>query len=97
MEDMSGIAYLAEASEQSDGTTHFVFDVPPLAFPSSLTASERDVASRIVQGDGRAAIAAARGVSLPTVNKQMASVFRKLNVRDRAELIAMLLRPAIDP
>jgi DNA-binding CsgD family transcriptional regulator len=50
----------------------------------------------IVQGEGRAAIAAARGVSLPTVNKQMVSVFRKLNVRGRAELIAVLLRPPGD-
>ena len=93
---MSGSQRVFEAYEHDDGTTHFIVGVPPLAFPSSLTAAERDVALRIVQGEGRAAIAAARGVSLPTVNKQMVSVFRKLNVRGRTELIAVLLRPPGD-
>lgn len=93
---MTGSRRLIEAYEGDDGATRFVLEVPPLAMPASLTPAERDVASRIVEGDGHAAIAMARGVSLPTVNKQVVSVFRKLNVRSRAELVAALLRPPVD-
>lgn len=93
---MSDSQRLLGAYEHDDGMTRFVLEVPPLVMPASLTAAERDVASRIVQGDGRAAIAGARGVSLPTVNKQVVSVFRKLTVCGRAALTALLLRTPAD-
>ena len=93
---MSGSHRLIEAYEGGDGATRFVLEVPPLAMPSSLTPAERDVAARIVEGAGHAAIAAARGVSLPTVNKQVVSVFRKMKVGSRAELVAALMRPPAD-
>lgn len=40
-----------------------------------------------------AAIAARRGVSAPTVAKQVASMFERLGVGSRAELFAALLQP----
>lgn len=73
--------------------TLFVFDLPRLPADCPLSPAEREVTERILLGETNAAIAALRGVSVPTIAKQVASVFVKLGVRSRAELIATLLRP----
>jgi DNA-binding CsgD family transcriptional regulator len=66
-----------------------------LSFPrapsatSGLTPAEREVALAVLAGLSNADIARARGSSARTVANQVASVFRKLGVRSRAELAAL--------
>jgi DNA-binding CsgD family transcriptional regulator len=55
-----------------------------------LTKAEREVARMLVLGDTNAEIARRRGSSVHTVANQVASIFRKLGVSTRAELVARL-------
>jgi DNA-binding CsgD family transcriptional regulator len=73
-----------------DGGEHIVLSFPLDApeVPSSLTKAERAVAVLVLEGRSDAEIAALRGVSKRTVANQVASVFRKLDVRSRVELAA---------
>ncbi len=60
------------------------------AAPPGLTRAEAAVAQLAAAGRSNAAIAAARGAAARTVANQLASAFRKLGVRSRAELCARL-------
>lgn len=60
-----------------------------LAIPE-LTKSENVVLSAMLEGSSNEKIAEALGKSRNTVANQVASIFRKLNVRSRAELAAKL-------
>lgn len=62
--------------------------------PRGLTLAEANVAQLIVAGRSNREIAALRGSRERTVANQVASVFRKLGVSSRSELIAALPRPA---
>jgi DNA-binding NarL/FixJ family response regulator len=64
---------------------------PPLAerFPS-LTSREREVLGLIGQGFSNGEIAAKSFVSVATVKTHINSIFAKLGVRDRAQLIALV-------
>lgn len=53
-----------------------------------LSVSERDIAAALTSGQTNGQIAHARGTSSRTVANQVASVFRKLGVSSRAELIS---------
>ncbi len=55
-----------------------------------LTAAENAVAELVFAGLGNAAIAAARSSSPRTVANQIASIFRKLCIGSRVELVALL-------
>jgi DNA-binding NarL/FixJ family response regulator len=57
-----------------------------------LTDAEQDVLARILRGERNAAIAAARGTSVPTVKKQISSLLRRLRVSSRAEVAAIIGR-----
>jgi DNA-binding CsgD family transcriptional regulator len=57
---------------------------------AALTASELVVLDLWLAGRSMRAIAAARGVMFRTVAKQIASVYAKLGVSSRAELIALV-------
>jgi DNA-binding CsgD family transcriptional regulator len=74
------------------GGEHIVLSFPLGApeVPSSLTNAERVVALLVLEGRSDAEIAAMRGVSKRTVANQVASIFRKLDVRSRVELAARL-------
>lgn len=63
----------------------------------SLTPTERDVALSVVDGGSNQEIARSRGVSQRTVANQIASVFRKLRVHGRLELIRRLVLPEAAP
>jgi len=63
-------------------------------FPAGLTAAERAVLKGILQGGSNVEIAEARGTSPRTIANQVKSLFAKLGVHSRAELIAALSRPA---
>lgn len=81
------------------GSEHTVFIIQPPVIHRSLPLSpaERQVAALVLEGRTNAAIADRRGVSLSTVAKQVASMFERLGVGSRAELIAALLQPAEEP
>jgi DNA-binding CsgD family transcriptional regulator len=58
--------------------------------PEALTPVERNVVASILEGKSNREIARARGTSERTVANQVASVFGKLRVGSRAELVALL-------
>jgi DNA-binding NarL/FixJ family response regulator len=61
-------------------------------FSGRLTAAEREVARLMATGFSNADIARRRGSSPRTVANQAASIFRKLGVRSRLELNALVSR-----
>jgi len=60
--------------------------------PAGLTGAEADVARLALEGLSNKQIAARRGTSPCTVANQMASLFRKLGLASRPELLARLRR-----
>lgn len=75
----------------SDGTAFLMVWLPSESprGADALTRSEREVLTRLLEGDSSAAIAYERCTSARTVANQIASIFRKLGVRSRGELAAM--------
>ncbi|MEZ4451978.1 MAG: helix-turn-helix transcriptional regulator [Nannocystaceae bacterium] len=63
---------------------------PPALDQLGLTGAEREVARLLLVGASNAEIAASRGRSPRTVEKQVASCLRRLGVGSRAELLARL-------
>lgn len=59
--------------------------------PEELTAAEGDVVRGVLRDESNAEIAARRGSSVRTVANQLASIFRKLGVFSRAELVHRVL------
>jgi DNA-binding CsgD family transcriptional regulator len=59
---------------------------------AGLSAAERDVARRVSAGWSNRQIADSRGVSHNTVGNQLATIYRKLGIRDRHELIRELTK-----
>jgi DNA-binding CsgD family transcriptional regulator len=57
----------------------------------SLTAAERDVLSGVLAGQSHARIAAQRNTSARTIANQIASIFTKLGVQSRRELLARVM------
>jgi DNA-binding CsgD family transcriptional regulator len=64
--------------------------VLPVRPPMRLTPGERHVIALIVQGRSDSQIAKARGTSVRTVLNQLSSVFRKLGLKSRDELVQLL-------
>jgi DNA-binding CsgD family transcriptional regulator len=73
-----------------DGHVFVVFEWPTkkqeLAAP--LTPAERDVLALVLLGESNAAIARRRHRHVRTIANQVASIFRKIGVGSRLELIA---------
>ncbi len=63
---------------------------PQARIPTALTEAEQDIALRVFQGETTPQIARSRGVSPRTVGNQLESIFRKLGVASRAELVLLL-------
>jgi DNA-binding CsgD family transcriptional regulator len=82
---------LRAARFQLDGDELAVLSYPlsSVALPECLSAAERDVALRVIAGKSNAQIAAARGTAVRTVANQIASLFKKLGVGSRREIIAL--------
>ncbi len=59
----------------------------------ALTPAEREVTAMVLGGASNAEVARRRATSRRTVANQLASVYRKLGVTGRRELIARTLRP----
>lgn len=66
---------------------------PTWRLPQALSAAERSVVLDLLDGASRRDIALSRGTSPRTVANQMASIFRKLRVGLRVELLAVLRPP----
>jgi DNA-binding NarL/FixJ family response regulator len=69
------------------------FPAPALELPSSLSEAEREIVLALAEGLSNAAIARQRGTSTRTVANQVSSLFRKMNVRSRTELLLALAQP----
>lgn len=75
-------------AECGDHGNVVVFSFPIAASEPKLTDAEREIALLIMGGATNAAIAETRGCAVRTVCNQIQSLFRKLGVRSRAELVA---------
>jgi len=63
---------------------------PPATRLSNLTPAEREVALALVDGLSKFDIARARSTSVNTIGRQVSSLFGKLNVRGRFDLICRM-------
>jgi len=78
------------------GRTYTVISVerPDRALKHRLSESEYAVACTLVEGKTHAEIAQLRGTSTRTVANQLSTLFHKLKISGRAELLALLAREA---
>jgi DNA-binding CsgD family transcriptional regulator len=76
----------------SNGSEYVVVSLPRpnVLLPTSLTDAERAVVAALLLGRSNGEIAESRRVALRTVANQVASIFRKLEVSSRVELIRKL-------
>jgi DNA-binding NarL/FixJ family response regulator len=75
------------------GRARYVALSLPLDLPSrppELTDAEKQVLALLIEGRPNRFIARARRTSVRTVANQVASIFKKLSVTSRAELVALL-------
>lgn len=78
---------------QVGGHELVVVSVPAPQVPADeLTAAEQSVVRGIAEGLTNAELAERRQVARSTIANQIASIFRKLGVSSRAELLARLAR-----
>jgi DNA-binding CsgD family transcriptional regulator len=66
------------------------FTLPDLQFPAKLSKTEREIARQICKGLSTAAIAGLRRRSPFTIVNQMRSLYAKLGIHSRAELVYRL-------
>jgi DNA-binding CsgD family transcriptional regulator len=66
----------------------FTFAIPEVEPPSGLSAAEREVTRAVVDGQSNKEIAFRRNTSPYTVANQLRSIYAKLGVSNRLELIA---------
>jgi DNA-binding CsgD family transcriptional regulator len=77
-----------------NGVELVVLSLPPPAvapeLPAELSAAEREVVHWLLRGKSNAQVAAKRRTAVRTAANQVASIFRKIGVGSRAELVARL-------
>jgi DNA-binding NarL/FixJ family response regulator len=78
---------------EADGQELFVMSIPSMLerLPAKLTTAERAVAALVLEGLSNREVATLRGTSVRTIANQVGSLFRKLGVNDRTELVGLLL------
>lgn len=67
-----------------------VFSAPAAAAPCELSAAERSVATLAARGLSNQEIAARRATTARTVANQLQSIYRKLGLTGRRQLVATL-------
>ncbi len=78
-----------QALQSDDGEVAILsFAIPDGEQPRALSAVESEVVALVLQGHSNREIAVLRRTSVRTVANQVASVYRKLGVRSRLELVA---------
>jgi DNA-binding CsgD family transcriptional regulator len=65
------------------------FELPEITVPAGLSPAEREVVLAVATGQSNAEIAQARGTSANTVANQLRSIYGKLKVGNRIELIRL--------
>jgi DNA-binding NarL/FixJ family response regulator len=65
------------------------FALPRIVPPPGLTAAEEEVVRAVASGMKNAEIARRRGTSQRTVANQLTSIFQKLGITSRAQLVCM--------
>ncbi len=70
----------------------FSFPIPAPVLPSGLSSAERAVALGLLEGQSNAEIAKARRTSVRTIANQVSSLFKKLGVQSRSQLVTALAR-----
>jgi DNA-binding NarL/FixJ family response regulator len=76
------------------------YPVPPAGSVEGLTSAEDEVARAVVRGLSNGQIARLRSTSVRTVANQVASIFRKLRIGSRRELVALMesgSKPRVEP
>ena len=68
------------------------FPLAVSALPDALTPAERNVVDAVLRGLSNADIARERGTSVNTISNQLASIFQKLGVHSRLELVRSIGR-----
>ena len=76
----------------TDDLVYLDFPVPEAVLPRVLTEAEQAVALLAFEGATNGEIAEARSVSVKTIGNQLESIYRKLGVSSRAELVLRLKR-----
>lgn len=66
------------------------FPIGEAELPDGLTVAEQEVALLVYAGSTNKQIAEARGVSPKTIGNQLEAIYRKLDVKSRAELVLRL-------
>lgn len=79
-----------EASAEP-GTLVVSFPIPRADFAGLLSSTEAEIVRGILAGLSNAAIAQRRGTAVRTIANQVASIYRKLEVRSRLELSLLAL------
>jgi len=74
----------------SDDLALLSFPLTDAELPEALTPAQQEVALLVYAGASNKAIAQARGVSPKTISNQLDSIYRKLGVGSRAELVLRL-------
>lgn len=82
----------AWAQPLSEDLTLLAFTLPEAELPEALTIAEQEVALQVYAGASHREIAQARGVSVKTIGNQIESIYRKLGVSSRIELVLRLRR-----
>lgn len=80
----------AEETTSVDSLGILALTDTPLRIPAELTEAEREVTRLVYEGHSNPEIAARRGTATRTVANQLQSIYRKLNIVSREELIARL-------
>jgi DNA-binding CsgD family transcriptional regulator len=83
-----------ELYDDPDGTSRIESDRPELALAGILSQAEIHVVALIAEGSTYAEIARQRRASARTIANQLSSVYRKLRISGRLELLCFLARRA---
>ncbi len=88
----------AEAVELADGLVLIRLpEADPRFPPGLLTATEQEVAREVFGGASNSEVAERRGVSVKTIANQLRSIYDKLGVTSRVEMVVALLGPPASP
>ena len=81
----------AEVEHLASDLVLLSFPMPKPLFPPELTGAEREVTRLVYYGASNVEIARARRVSPKTIANQLDSIYRKIGVTSRCELISRLI------
>jgi DNA-binding CsgD family transcriptional regulator len=85
-----GRAVLREFWHEGEQWMLVAYERPRPAALAALTASELEVLDLWLEGSSMREIASARGVTVRTIAKQVASLYEKLRVSSREELVVRI-------